>query len=151
MWNLGESAVATLACPWRSTHRIPRKCVAETPQNYYPRTTDKSPYISNRDTTKKIWVIPQQNALRPYIWALSSSTFEDSGLSLFLSLSARGRNDLSTKQARFHRKKNDRCGIRTHARRLVPETSALDRSAKRSRRRQNILSISSHYSNKYSM
>ena len=25
----------------------------------------------------------------------------------------------------------DRCGIRTHARRLVPETSALDRSAKR--------------------
>ena len=60
MWNLGESAVATLACPWRSTHRIPRKCVAETPQNYYPRTTDKSPYISNRDTTKKNWVFLQQ-------------------------------------------------------------------------------------------
>ena len=42
------------------------------------------------------------------------------------------------------RKNDDRCGIRTHARRLVPETSALDRSAKRSYHDWNILLNYSH-------
>jgi len=34
--------------------------VAEKPRNHYPHTTNKSPYISNRDTTKKFWVFLQQ-------------------------------------------------------------------------------------------
>ena len=37
--------------------------VAEKNQIHYPRTTNKSPYISNRDTTENLWVIPQHSSL----------------------------------------------------------------------------------------
>jgi hypothetical protein len=36
------------------------RVVAEKPQNHYPHITNKSPYISNRDTTKKNCFFLQQ-------------------------------------------------------------------------------------------